>query len=244
MSGARSRTNLLVASGRPNAALFATTIRRKLNDRHRPGWSFGDRSVVRAQVPNLRLDPVSTQMGDEAGDRAIDPGGTDHCELTDVGNADGPPVSLRSMGGTLMRAWFCHVVMLRLLVRVLIVESGFTRGALAACRSLAGAGWTVGIGSPDKYGLAASSRHADRWHEVPPVEQDLDTFLRATEAAVIEGAYEAVFCSEDAQALGLSFGRETAQREGSLSRRTRWWFGQSTSSSCAAPRSEWGCRPR
>ena len=66
----------------------------------------------------------------------------------------------------------------------------------------------MGIGSPDKYGLAASSRHADRWHEVPPVEQDLDTFLLATEAAVIEGAYEAVFCSEDAQALGLSFGRE------------------------------------
>lgn len=93
-------------------------------------------------------------------------------------------------------------------MRLLIVESGFTRGALAACRSLAGAGWTVGIGSPDKYGLAASSRHADRWHEVPPVEQDLDTFLLATEAAVIEGAYEAVFCSEDAQALGLSFGRE------------------------------------
>lgn len=93
-------------------------------------------------------------------------------------------------------------------MRVLIVESGFTRGALAACRALADAGWTVGIGSPDRHGLAASSRHAARWHEVPPVEQNLDAFLLATEAAVIAGGYEAIFCAEDAFALGLSFGRD------------------------------------
>ena len=93
-------------------------------------------------------------------------------------------------------------------MRVLIVESGFTRGALAACRALAEAGWTVGIGSPDRHGLAASSRHVARWHEIPPVEQDFDAFLLATEAAVIAGGYEAIFCSEDACALGLSFGRD------------------------------------
>jgi len=61
---------------------------------------------------------------------------------------------------------------------------------------------------PDRYGLAASSRYADRWHRVPPVEHGLDAFLEATEEAVIRGRYEAVFCSEDAQALGLSFGRD------------------------------------
>jgi predicted ATP-grasp superfamily ATP-dependent carboligase len=93
-------------------------------------------------------------------------------------------------------------------VRALIVESGFTRGALAGCRALGRGGWKVGIGSPDPRGLAASSRHASRWHEVPPVEADLDTFLSATEMAVRDGGYEAVFCTEDAQALGLSYGRD------------------------------------
>jgi len=104
----------------------------------------------------------------------------------------------------------CYVPRSRLAggVRALIVESGFTRGALAGCRALARAGWTVGIGSPAARGLAASSRYARRWHEVPPVEEDLDAFLEATERAVNEGRYEAVFCTEDAPALGLSFGRD------------------------------------
>jgi predicted ATP-grasp superfamily ATP-dependent carboligase len=91
--------------------------------------------------------------------------------------------------------------------RVLIVESGFTRGSLAACRALARDGWTVGIGSPEK-GLAASSRWAHRWHRVPPVEEDFDGFLEATERAIRREGYEAVFCSSDAEALGLSYGRK------------------------------------
>jgi len=93
-------------------------------------------------------------------------------------------------------------------MRVLIVESGFTRGALAGCRALAVAGWSVGIGSPSPRGLAASSRYARRWHRIPSVEDDLDAFLEATESAVRKDRYEVVFCSEDAQALGLSYGRD------------------------------------
>jgi predicted ATP-grasp superfamily ATP-dependent carboligase len=93
-------------------------------------------------------------------------------------------------------------------LRILIVESGFTRGALAGCRALARSGWTVGVGSPTKGGLAASSRYAHRWHDVPLVQDDLDAFLDATERAVTEQGYEAVFCCEDAQALALSFGRD------------------------------------
>jgi len=93
-------------------------------------------------------------------------------------------------------------------MRVLIVESGFTRGALAGCRALAGAGWHVGIGSSTKQGLAASSRYARRWHRIPPVEDDLDAFLDATETAIRVGGYEVIFCTEDAQALGLSYGRD------------------------------------
>ena len=90
---------------------------------------------------------------------------------------------------------------------VLIVESGFTRGSLAACRALARDGWTVGIGSPEK-GLAASSRWAHRWHRVPPVEEDFAGFLEATERAMRREGYEAVFCASDAEALGLSYGRD------------------------------------
>jgi predicted ATP-grasp superfamily ATP-dependent carboligase len=93
-------------------------------------------------------------------------------------------------------------------VKALIVESGFTRGALAGCRALRRGGWLVGIGSPTRRGLAASSRYRDRWHEVPAVEEDLDAFLVATERAVREGGYEVVFCTEDAQVLGLSYGRD------------------------------------
>jgi len=40
------------------------------------------------------------------------------------------------------------------------------------------------------------------------VEQDFDGFLDETQRAVRTGRYEAVFCSSDAEALGLSYGRE------------------------------------
>ena len=132
-----------------------------------------------------------------------------------MGDADSPRG--RSHACALVSHWIVHLSMLSGPVsggavpetlRVLIVESGSTRGALAACRALAAAGWTVGIGSPDRYGLAASSRYCDRWHRVPRVEDGLDAFLEATEAAVVAQRYEAIFCSEDAQTLGLSFGRE------------------------------------
>lgn len=93
-------------------------------------------------------------------------------------------------------------------MRALIVESGYTRGALSGCRALARAGWAVGIGSPRKHGPAATSRYADRWHEVPRVEEDLDAFLEATERAVRQGRYEVVLCADDAQAFGLSYGRD------------------------------------
>ena len=93
-------------------------------------------------------------------------------------------------------------------MRALIIDSGYTRGALSGCRALAQAGWIVGIGSPSKHRPASASRYADRWHEVPAVQEDLEAFLDATEVAVIEGRYEVILCANDAQALGLSFGRE------------------------------------
>lgn len=93
-------------------------------------------------------------------------------------------------------------------MRLLIVESGFARGALAASRALTAAGWSVGIGSPTRKGLASSSRYCAFWDEVPPVEDNLERFLEATNHAVVRRGYEAVFCCSDAEALALSYGRD------------------------------------
>ena len=93
-------------------------------------------------------------------------------------------------------------------MRVLIVENGVTRGALAATRALARQGWFVGIGSPRRGGLAASSRFSSAWHPVPAVEDDLDAFISATNAAIDQGNYEVVFPSADAEALALSYARD------------------------------------
>jgi predicted ATP-grasp superfamily ATP-dependent carboligase len=89
-------------------------------------------------------------------------------------------------------------------MRALIVEDGRSRGALAAARALGAAGWTVGIASPERVGLAASSRWTERWHRVPPPEEGVDGFVNATRAAISAGEYELVFASGDAELLALS----------------------------------------
>lgn len=93
-------------------------------------------------------------------------------------------------------------------MRALIVGGGYERSALAASRALAHAGWTVGIGSPMRSGLAAWSRSTSYWHQVPPVQHDLEAFLEAINTAVTEKGYEIVFGAGDAEVLGLSFGRD------------------------------------
>ncbi len=93
-------------------------------------------------------------------------------------------------------------------MRALIVESGYNRGALAACRALARAGWAIGVGSPQKDGFASSSRWVRYWDRVPPVHVDLDGFLEATNAAVIRRAFTVVFGAGDAEVIALSAGRD------------------------------------
>jgi len=93
-------------------------------------------------------------------------------------------------------------------VRALIVEDGRQRGALAACRALGRAGWTVGIGSPQRGGFAASSRWSSRWHRVPPPEAGQDEFVAATSTAIADGAYDVVFAAGDGEVLALSASRE------------------------------------
>jgi predicted ATP-grasp superfamily ATP-dependent carboligase len=90
------------------------------------------------------------------------------------------------------------------MVRALVVEQGFSRGALAAVRALAQAGWQVGVGAPDARGLASASRACARRHAVPAAHQDQPAFLAAVARAVREGGYEVVFGAGEAEVLTLS----------------------------------------
>ena len=94
-------------------------------------------------------------------------------------------------------------------VRALVVEQGYSRGALAAVRALAEAGWQVGVGAPDARGLASSSRACWRRHPVPAAHQDQPAFLAAVARAVTQGGYEVVFGAGEAEVLTLSEHRES-----------------------------------
>ncbi|MEO6503006.1 MAG: ATP-grasp domain-containing protein [Jatrophihabitantaceae bacterium] len=94
-------------------------------------------------------------------------------------------------------------------MRALVVEQGFSRGALAAVRALAQAGWQVGVGAPDGRGLASSSRACARRHPVPAAHQDQSAFLAAVARAVRDGGYEVVFGAGEAEVLTLSEHRDT-----------------------------------
>lgn len=94
-------------------------------------------------------------------------------------------------------------------MRALVVEQGFSRGALAAVRALAQAGWQVGVGAPDGRGLASSSRACARRHPVPAAHQDQPAFLAAVARAVREGGYDVVFGAGEAEVLTLSEHRDS-----------------------------------
>jgi predicted ATP-grasp superfamily ATP-dependent carboligase len=93
-------------------------------------------------------------------------------------------------------------------VRALIVETGHARGALAAARGLAAAGWTIGVGAPGGRGLASASKAATRSHHVPRPEAGVDAFVAGVRAAIRDGGYEVVFPSGDSELLALSARRE------------------------------------
>jgi predicted ATP-grasp superfamily ATP-dependent carboligase len=91
---------------------------------------------------------------------------------------------------------------------LLVAQEGIHRGALAAARALARAGWVVGCTSDDRRGLAAASRATSRWHYTPSPADDLDAFLDSVQAAVNEGGYEVLLPGGDAETLALSLGRD------------------------------------
>jgi predicted ATP-grasp superfamily ATP-dependent carboligase len=94
-------------------------------------------------------------------------------------------------------------------MRALIVGSEHARGTLAAVRALARAEWIVGVGSAQRREFSSRSRRAYRWHEIPPPEDGAKAFLKATNAAIVDGGYEIVFGSGDAELVALSGARES-----------------------------------
>jgi predicted ATP-grasp superfamily ATP-dependent carboligase len=93
-------------------------------------------------------------------------------------------------------------------VRVLIVEDGTQRGALAAVRSLGTAGHRVGVASPSR-GYAARSRWCRSWHEIPAPVPPTTSFADAITSCASANGYEIAFGVGDAEALALSQHRDT-----------------------------------
>lgn len=92
-------------------------------------------------------------------------------------------------------------------MRALIVSDGGAAYVLPAARSLARAGWEVGLGQP-ALGMATRSRFCREWHQVRCVEHGLDAFLEDVATAVRRGGYDLVLPGDDIEVLALSEGRE------------------------------------
>ncbi len=91
--------------------------------------------------------------------------------------------------------------------RALVLDSGRTRGALAAVRALGQAGWSVGVASTAP-APALLSRHTSFRHPIAPPEVDPDRFLECVRAAVASRGYEVVLPSADTEMVTLSERRE------------------------------------
>lgn len=92
--------------------------------------------------------------------------------------------------------------------RVLLVEDGSSAYVLPAVRSLALAGFEVGLAS-----LVTPSRsHPSRWatwsHALPRPSEDLDAFAAAVAEAVASRPYDVVVGSDDVTLLALSAVRD------------------------------------
>lgn len=89
-------------------------------------------------------------------------------------------------------------------MRALILDPGWSRGALAAVRSLGRAGWEVGLGLPGVDGLAMHSRYVTHLHPVPPPDVSEAGLVAAVAAACRRIGYDVVFAAGDAEVLALS----------------------------------------
>jgi predicted ATP-grasp superfamily ATP-dependent carboligase len=86
--------------------------------------------------------------------------------------------------------------------RVLLVEDGFQRGALAAARSFGRAGWAVGVAAPAG-GWAVASRYVRHRHRIRRPRDGIG-FVQDVAEAIGRGRYDLVFPVGDAETLALS----------------------------------------
>lgn len=91
--------------------------------------------------------------------------------------------------------------------RVLIVESGVSRGALAAARSLARAGHEVAVAGQAR-GPASWSKAAARFHRVTGASDDPSRFVEDVAGVVTRTHYDAILAAGDPELLVLSERRE------------------------------------
>jgi predicted ATP-grasp superfamily ATP-dependent carboligase len=94
-------------------------------------------------------------------------------------------------------------------LRALIVDSNGGRGALAAVRGLARAGWTVGVACPKRTDLPTLSRFAGHWHRLPALADGEQAFVQAIRDATATHRYELVFGCSDAEVLTLAARRHS-----------------------------------
>ena len=92
-------------------------------------------------------------------------------------------------------------------MRALIVEQGWSRGALAATRALAAGGWHVGVATDAHRGLSLASRHCRHRHRIRPLHPVGD-FVDSVAEAVKDGGYDVVFGAGEAEVLALSAARD------------------------------------
>lgn len=70
--------------------------------------------------------------------------------------------------------------------------------ALAACRALGRAGYFVGVTGSGALDVAGMSRHASRYHRIPPIDGAVDDWSSAVRALVDNVGYEVVVATSDA----------------------------------------------
>ena len=92
--------------------------------------------------------------------------------------------------------------------RAFIVDGGNSWSCLSAVRSLAEAGWTVSVGSPNAQGLSSSSRFVTGRYDVPTLDDGLKPFLAAIRDAVARSRADVVFGGGDAEVFALSLDRD------------------------------------
>lgn len=90
----------------------------------------------------------------------------------------------------------------------LVVEDGESPYVLAAVRSLARAGWRVGVAGAQRNRRLEASRYVAATHRVRLPEHDFTGFLDDVRDAVRTGRYELVFGADDIEVLALSAGRD------------------------------------